>query len=120
MSLCDRCYAPGACCKRMYLTSRDGGEAPRSRLDQGPRMIRRALRRQELPFEPIERAELLTDPDGQQFETWVYRCRALQDDGRCGIYDRRPQLCRDYPAGGDRMCVHHGGAEGVDLSAGAP
>jgi Fe-S-cluster containining protein len=24
------------------------------------------------------------------------RCRALQDDGRCGTYETRPDLCRDY------------------------
>jgi Fe-S-cluster containining protein len=23
-------------------------------------------------------------------------CDKLQDDGRCGIYERRPQICRDY------------------------
>src|SRR5215471_1849220 len=23
-------------------------------------------------------------------------CRHLQDDNRCGIYDTRPQVCRDY------------------------
>ncbi len=24
------------------------------------------------------------------------RCNFLQDDGRCGIYETRPQVCRDY------------------------
>ena len=24
------------------------------------------------------------------------RCSHLQPDGRCGIYERRPQVCRDY------------------------
>ena len=24
------------------------------------------------------------------------RCQFLQDDGGCGIYDTRPQICRDY------------------------
>ena len=23
-------------------------------------------------------------------------CKHLQDDGRCGIYETRPQICRDY------------------------
>lgn len=26
------------------------------------------------------------------------RCVALQADGRCGIYDRRPSVCREFPA----------------------
>jgi Fe-S-cluster containining protein len=33
-------------------------------------------------------------------ETWYLLvhtvCRHLQDDHRCGIYDTRPQICRDY------------------------
>jgi Fe-S-cluster containining protein len=33
-------------------------------------------------------------------ETWYLLvhnvCRHLQDDNRCGIYDTRPQVCRDY------------------------
>ena len=24
------------------------------------------------------------------------KCKHLQDDNRCGIYDTRPQICRDY------------------------
>lgn len=26
-----------------------------------------------------------------------YRCRYLQSDNRCGVYEDRPQFCRDYP-----------------------
>ncbi len=33
-------------------------------------------------------------------ESWYLlvhtRCRHLQDDNRCGIYETRPQICRDY------------------------
>lgn len=33
-------------------------------------------------------------------ETWYLMvhttCKHLQGDGRCGIYDTRPQICRDY------------------------
>jgi Fe-S-cluster containining protein len=25
-----------------------------------------------------------------------HRCQHLQDDGRCGIYDNRPTICRDF------------------------
>jgi uncharacterized protein len=25
------------------------------------------------------------------------RCIALQDDGRCGIYEHRPSVCREFP-----------------------
>ncbi|MEX1272377.1 MAG: YkgJ family cysteine cluster protein [Gammaproteobacteria bacterium] len=38
---------------------------------------------------------IFRDDDGWflQFDT---RCSNLLPDGRCGIYDRRPQVCRDY------------------------
>lgn len=26
-----------------------------------------------------------------------YHCRYLQEDNRCGVYEDRPQFCRDYP-----------------------
>lgn len=26
----------------------------------------------------------------------IHRCQQLQDDGRCGIYATRPQICRDH------------------------
>ena len=33
-------------------------------------------------------------------ETWYLlvhsRCKHLRDDNRCGIYEERPQICRDY------------------------
>lgn len=28
------------------------------------------------------------------------RCSELTDDGRCGIYDTRPEICKRYEAGG--------------------
>jgi len=42
-----------------------------------------------------ERATVFTEDD-----TWYLLvhtvCRHLQDDNRCGIYETRPQICRDY------------------------
>lgn len=29
-----------------------------------------------------------------------YSCRHLQSNGDCGIYDRRPEMCRRYPLDG--------------------
>ena len=29
------------------------------------------------------------------------RCKHLTDDGRCGIYEQRPQAGRDYEVGGE-------------------
>lgn len=42
-----------------------------------------------------EQSAVFTDDDG-----WYLlvqnRCKHLGDDNRCGIYDTRPQICRDY------------------------
>lgn len=32
-------------------------------------------------------------------------CRHLESDHRCGIYDNRPSVCREYP-GSDESCEH--------------
>jgi uncharacterized protein len=62
---------------------------------------------------PIETPEDLTDfeyirwfllhdratvfKEGEDWYLLVHTtCRHLQDDYRCGIYDTRPQICRDY------------------------
>jgi hypothetical protein len=39
--------------------------------------------------------EAYKDEDGW-FLMVLNRCQFLHDDGRCGIYETRPQLCRDY------------------------
>jgi len=39
--------------------------------------------------------EIYKDKDGW-FLMFMTRCQHLQDSGACGIYDTRPQLCRDY------------------------
>lgn len=36
-----------------------------------------------------------------------YTCRNLLPNGNCGIYSRRPAMCREYPYRGDR-CVFRG------------
>jgi hypothetical protein len=35
------------------------------------------------------------DDTGSWFVQFLSRCRYLQDDNRCGIYETRPQICRD-------------------------
>lgn len=39
-----------------------------------------------------------------------HRCQQLQDDGRCGIYATRPQICRDFDCAtrADCACMGQG------------
>ncbi len=95
-SMCDVCMSPGHCCKELTLSG---------------------------PFsEPMsrERAEhLLISPTNNHEKTWVFRplrqdergiwrfsCTQLLSNGRCGIYEDRPHLCRHYQPGTDALCVH--------------
>lgn len=103
-SMCDRCMSPGHCCKGVALHG--GG--------QRNRPFERAIREISEPMS-FERAEHLAmqlgismfrpafqEPNG----SWRWWCTALDRDGRCSIYEDRPQLCRDYRPGQDGLCVH--------------
>lgn len=99
-SLCDSCYAPGACCKHFTLF---GCAAPGDRykpLDEG--RAARAIAHHGFPF------EVIPDAGG------AVRCTRLQADGRCGDYENRPDLCRTLEPGMDPLCVHWRGAEGSE------
>jgi uncharacterized protein len=34
--------------------------------------------------------------EGEWYLLFQGRCEHIQEDGRCGIYETRPQICRDY------------------------
>ena len=119
MSLCDRCFAPGQCCKRITLLSADDtplstwvgeGEAAKQMVKVG------------LPFEPLEHGPIFKtaddDPDdpAREFTVWSWRCPRLQPDGRCGDYENRPDLCRRFEPASNLLCVHWSGEAG-DASA---
>lgn len=105
MSLCDTCREPGSCCSGFYLSSPNGTgnfsvwETPLSPL------ILMATRW--LPFLPVVRGPTLHCDEGDYYGIERWECPLLGDDGRCTDYDNRPQLCRDYVAGSDEICVEH-------------
>jgi len=74
MSECDNC--PGACCR--YISVRIGVVTP----DQA-----RWARLHGVVIEG---------------ESWAIPavCQHLTPAGRCGVYDARPQVCREFAAGG--------------------
>lgn len=101
MSLCDTCREPGHCCKEFNLSGRDGHITFWD--DETPAMEER------FPFVPLYRTDQWTvefGPDtGRTYSAWRWSCTKLGADGRCTIYDERPQLCRDYEAGSDPLCI---------------
>ena len=36
------------------------------------------------------------DNENEWYIEFKTKCKALQDDGKCSIYELRPQICRDY------------------------
>lgn len=103
MSLCDTCAAPGACCKRMRFWL--GGDPMTQWVGNDLNEDNPQL---DLPpVYPVEMVEQWISPEGRPYAEYRYGCYALQPDGRCGIYEDRPKLCRDYEPGTDPMCVHY-------------
>lgn len=49
--------------------------------------------------------------DGEWFIQFATTCRNLAPTNLCGIYETRPQICREYQAG---ECDYVGGAYGYD------
>ena len=45
--------------------------------------------------------------DGDWYVQFATRCRNLRPDNRCGAYETRPKICREYQAG---ECDYEGGA----------
>ncbi len=96
---CDGC---GACCRTfpIFATREDAAREPR--LEAEARAVR----------EPMA----LTPAGAWAFQLYPLpfqdACCFLDAERRCGIYDTRPQVCRDFPAGGE-LCQQARAAEGL-------
>ncbi len=101
MSLCDKCFHPGACCKNFRLTLESGNSFAAGMLKGEAKA---AAEWRNLPFLPSRRGS-----DGR----WKWKCSELGADGRCNIYESRPGVCRAYIPASDGLCVHFKGAEGT-------
>lgn len=101
---CDRCAAPGHCCKAFPLTV----QIPIGSTPAQVETIMNERSHQPLPFKPLRRAPKGTwhrKPD-EGHEYWLFNCPKLLPDGRCGAYEERPETCRIYEPGNDEMCFH--------------
>jgi Fe-S-cluster containining protein len=101
MSLCDRCRDPGACCRDIALNI-DPDVTTKLEALAWVASIRPGTGEIGLPFIPIERRAGGGD---EAFERWIWSCIYLQPDGRCGNYDGRPQMCRNFEPGVSQPCA---------------
>ncbi len=126
---CDRCVDPGHCCRAFPLTMRVPIGSSKEAVD---RQMRASLEASEeplgwgiyalyqghVPYEPLRRLKIGgygSNPDDQTIETWLFKCNALQPDGRCGVWAKRPYVCKIYDPGCDHMCVHMRGKDGKPI-----
>lgn len=68
-----------------------------------------------LPFVPST-----PEPGARGAWAWRFSCPKLGADGRCTIYDDRPDLCRTYEPMSDGLCVHYQGSTVDGQPAGPP
>lgn len=106
---CESCPNPGVCCRDFGLTGSGGEvrfyrEIPGSAVSEADLEI--AALAAGLPFRPNRRRFIATDQVGE-FEIWTWRCPHVTRDGRCAIYETRPEVCRSYRPGVDAMCALH-------------
>ncbi len=87
--LCDQCAA--LCC-RYFALPIDNPDTPRAFDD-----IRWYL---------IHQNVVVFIESKQWYVGVLNKCRHLQDDNRCGIYETRPKICREYTTDN---CDYHGG-----------
>ena len=107
--LCATCRDPGHCCRAFYLATMEGGAHVRpgaTREEAQAQMDAKGW-----PFVPVKHAPF--DFEGETIDDWLFTCPKLPAGGRCSIHEDRPQLCRDFKAGSDPLCVYFdGGALG--------
>lgn len=109
---CNKCAAPGMCCKAFTL----GLPVPLGSLPADVLTIMNVASAQPLPFLPLRRDGIgINENEGT--EQWLFHCPKLGDNGRCTIYETRPDTCRVFKAGEDPLCVHWYGATGVSFVA---
>ena len=111
MSLCDTCHEPGRCCRSIVLNHGDGEMTWWADNDPAEVLAEHIGEHWFVPIEAEKRS--YQSGEGHTYHSGRWRCTALGEDGRCTVYERRPQLCRNYEPGSDGLCVYHTPAEQV-------
>lgn len=103
MSICDKCYSPGRCCKSFVLFGADDKRATLW-VDED---YNEQLKERGLPFRFLEVDQVFEAEDaGRQYCSFVATCPLLGPDGRCTDYEARPKLCKIYEPQSSPLCIH--------------
>jgi Fe-S-cluster containining protein len=90
--LCEHCTA--VCCRYIALPI----DTPRQRSDFD-----------DIRWYLLHEGVSIFVEEGDWYISFVSNCRHLQPDSRCGIYETRPRICREYSTSG---CDYHSGDYG--------
>lgn len=113
-SLCDSCFAPGYCCRRLNFF---GGKGEQTYWLDEPiePQLRSGMSKdtdRPVPFRIAKVREQYTDKEsGRPYGHVDFSCVNLTPEGRCGDYENRPWLCRHFEPASGNICVHYKGAE---------
>lgn len=105
MSICDTCKDPGACCRGLQVSHLFDEKDTRKEVLEW-------LKANELEMlDPMRPAVYYATWGSSKVvkKKWSFSCKALGEDGRCTIYENRPEMCREYAPQSDPLCVHYEG-----------
>lgn len=98
VSTCDTCRAPGACCSGLVLNRYFSAANWR---DEAAELMAKHDMSYLVPARPV------AAHFGEDVTAVMFDCTRLGDDGRCIDYENRPELCRVYEPGSDRLCAEY-------------
>lgn len=111
LSLCDNCFSPGACCKGFTFPDKTFW------FDDNELSVYECLAKEDssgrlLPFVLLRRGDdsWIDEDTGRPYGHYHFWCPLLKN-GRCGDYQNRPAVCRNYEPASCGLCVHFNGAE---------
>lgn len=97
MNVCSKCNSNGGCCRGFELTY----------LGEDIERYFRALLSIEIDhFIPktITLKEIISATEVKETTKLIWYCTKLDGNGKCSIYENRPQLCKDYIPMSDGLC----------------
>jgi Fe-S-cluster containining protein len=113
MSLCSICPKPGSCCADFTLSD-ERGEVTFWK-DTWHEDALAWCDARKLPFFPARVVSEWTAEEGENkgrvYVSVRFDCPELLDNGRCGIYGTRPDLCRRYAPLVDELCCLTAGSQ---------
>lgn len=96
--VCATCRSPGACCKHIPLTLMVSFEGWRERAQA-------VLDTNALYMLHPERVHPV--PEFGDTHRVIFSCSFLTPEGRCGEYEKRPDLCRGFIPKSDPLCAEY-------------